>query len=241
MVTPRSGSAALPLLLAGLLSSACGGEISGAERGQELFHSTSLSPSSLNRFSCAVCHETGPGQTPTSGPAGYRLHGAVARTRYWGGDYTSLRDATDACLVFFMRGDPLDPAQEDFHALYEFLLELSPPDASSEPYPFTVVENVADVPRGDAGRGEEVYAAACRRCHGEAFTSGTGSILRVPVPLPGVADTYPAEFPGVDPSLVVIEKVRHGRFFGIGGEMPLYSLEAMSDGDLGALLEYLEL
>jgi thiosulfate dehydrogenase len=56
-----------------------------------------------------------------------------------------------------------------------------------------------------------------------------------------VADDYPAEFPGVDPSLVVIEKVRHGRFFGIGGEMPLFSSEALPDPALGDLLEYLEL
>src|SRR5690606_13866495 len=127
------------------------------------------------------------------------------------------------------------------HALYEFLLSLTPDDAPGEAYPFTVVENVADVPRGDAARGAEVYERACRGCHGEAFTGGDGSILRTPVPLPGVTETYPAEFPGVDPSLVVIEKVRHGRFFGIGGEMPLFSAEAMSDEDLGALLSYLEL
>ena len=239
---PAIGRAAgASALLAGALLAGCGGEISGAERGEELFHSSELSPSSLNRFACADCHETGPGAGPTSGLPGYRLHGAAARSRYWGGDYTTLRDATDACLVFFMRGEPLADDDEEFHALYEYLLALAPDDAPAEPYPFTVVENVQDVPRGDAGRGAEVYQVACQGCHGEAFTAGSGSILREPVPLPGVADTYPAEFPGVDPSLVVIEKVRHGRFFGIGGEMPLFSLEAMSDEDLGALLDYLEL
>jgi thiosulfate dehydrogenase len=41
--------------------------------------------------------------------------------------------------------------------------------------------------------------------------------------------------------VVVIEKTRHGRFFGVGGNMPLYSLEALSDEDLGALLAYLGL
>ena len=56
-----------------------------------------------------------------------------------------------------------------------------------------------------------------------------------------ITETYPEDFPGVDPSLVVIEKVRHGRFFNIGGEMPLFSEEALSDDDLGALLSYLEL
>ena len=41
--------------------------------------------------------------------------------------------------------------------------------------------------------------------------------------------------------LVVIEKVRHGQFFGVGGTMPLYSREALSDEDLGALLAFLAL
>ena len=64
---------------------------------------------------------------------------------------------------------------------------------------------------------------------------------QIEVNLPGVTADYPEDFPGVEPSLVVIEKVRHGRFFDIGGEMPLFSQEALSDEDLGALLAYLEL
>jgi thiosulfate dehydrogenase len=228
----------LALLL--LAAAACGGEISGAERGGELFESSELSPSELNVFSCATCHSPDQGAGPSDGAPGYRLFGVAARNRFWGDDYAVLEDAVDACLVFFMKGEPLDPADDDFHALYEYLLSITPDGAPGEPYPFTVVENVADVPRGDGGRGEEVYRGACQRCHGEAF-SAEGSILREEVNLPGVTESYPQDFPGVDPSLVVIEKVRHGRFFDIGGEMPLFSLEALSDDDLGALLSYLEL
>ena len=147
-----------------------------------------------------------------------------------------------------MKGDRVDPQDldayyesDDLHALYEYLLELSPPGASDEPFDFTVVEQVADVPRGDAARGEEVFARSCEHCHGAAHSGGDGSILRETVPLPEETEDYETEFPGVDPSLVVIEKVRHGRFFNIGGEMPLFSLEALSDEQLGDLLEYLEL
>ena len=46
---------------------------------------------------------------------------------------------------------------------------------------------------------------------------------------------------GVPKQLVVIEKVRHGQFFGVGGSMPPYSQEALSDADLGALLAFLGL
>ena len=42
---------------------------------------------------------------------------------------------------------------------------------------------------------------------------------------------------GVD--LVIVEKVRHGRFFGIGGVMPPVPLEQLPDADLSALHGYL--
>jgi thiosulfate dehydrogenase len=230
-----------PLLLPVLLA-ACGGEISGADRGAEVFESPDLSPSDLNVFSCATCHSTEEGAGPTDGAPGYRLFGVAARSRYWGEDYGLLEDAVSACLVFFMKADPIDPAQDDddLHALYEYLLSITPDGATDEPYPFTVIETIEDIPRGDAARGEAAYSRACQRCHGEAF-SADGSILREEVNLPGVTGTYPDDFPGVEPALVVIEKVRHGRFFNIGGEMPLFSEEALSDDDLGALLSYLEL
>jgi thiosulfate dehydrogenase len=230
-------------VLAAALSTAasCTSEVSGAERGQEVFASTSLSPSSLNVFACATCHTVEPGESVSDGEAGYRLFGATARPRFWGGDYDTVREAVDACLRFFMKADdPLDPEAEEFHALYEYLVSISPDDAPADPFPFTVVETVLDVERGDAGRGQDVYARSCERCHGAAF-SGDGTILRTPVDLPGITETYGDLFPGIDPSLVVIEKVRHGPFFNVGGDMPLFSLEAMSDDDLGALLSYLEL
>jgi thiosulfate dehydrogenase len=56
-----------------------------------------------------------------------------------------------------------------------------------------------------------------------------------------VANEYGELFPGVPRQLVVIEKVRHGQFFGVGGSMPPYSQEALPDTDLGALLAFLGL
>jgi len=231
----------LGALAAALVAAACGGgEISGAERGEEIFDSASLSPSSLNVFACSTCHSAEEGDDVSGGAPGYRLFGAVNRPRFWGEEFDSVREAVDACLLYFMKGDALDPEDEDFHALYEYLVSISPGDGPSEPLPFTVVENVVDVVRGNPARGEEVYEVACRGCHGAAF-GAEGSILRTEVDLPAITEDYVVLFPGIDPSLVVIEKVRHGRFFNIGGEMPLFSQEALSDADLGALLSYLEL
>ncbi len=226
------------LLLA--LAACGGGEQTGAERGEELFASTSLSPSGNDVFSCATCHSVEPGDTVSDGEAGYRLYGVTRRPRFWGDEYDSVGEAVDACLRFFMEGAELDTEDDDFHALYEYLVSISPDDAPADPFEFTVVETVADVERGDPARGEEVYDASCRDCHGTAFDA-RGSILSSEVNLPGITESYGSMFPGVDPSLVVIEKVRHGRFFNIGGDMPLFSREAMSDEELGAILSYLEL
>jgi thiosulfate dehydrogenase len=229
-----------PIALLALVA-ACGGEVSGAERGAELFDSTSLSPSDLNVFTCRTCHSTAPGDAVSDGEAGYRLYGVIRRPRFWGGDYDSVREAVDACLTYFMTAqDALDPEDPDFHALYDYLDSISPGAAPADPLPFTVVENVVDVDRGDAAQGERIYERSCRGCHGEAFNAD-GSILREEVNLPGITETYGDIFPGVDPSLVVIEKIRHGRFFNVGGDMPLFSREAMSDEEVGHLLSYLEL
>ena len=86
----------------------------------------------------------------------------------------------------------------------------------------------------------EVYTAACQDCHGAAHT-GQGRLTPLAPILPEVSQEYGELFPGVSPGLVFIEKVRHGRFFGVGGNMPPYSQEALSDQDLGALLAFLGL
>jgi thiosulfate dehydrogenase len=138
-----------------------------------------------------------------------------------------------------MRGTKLEPDEARARALYEYLttLKASAPQAA---FAFTVVGDVKDVPRGEKELGGEVYKRACHDCHG-ALKSGNGSNSTRASRLPEVFDEYDALFPGVPKALVVIEKVRHGQFFGVGGNMPLYSKEALSDEQLGALLSYLEL
>jgi thiosulfate dehydrogenase len=39
----------------------------------------------------------------------------------------------------------------------------------------------------------------------------------------------------------VVEKIRHGKFYNIGGTMPLYSVEAISDQEIVDALTYLGL
>jgi thiosulfate dehydrogenase len=233
---------AVLLLALAALAAGCGGDEteSAAEYGERLFNDARLSESGFNSFSCATCHAVTP--TPDAGrmDSGYSLWDSAWRESWWGGYETRLLDAVNFCYVSFMRGvKPLPPDSAQSRALYEYLVSLSP-DRSTEPRPFTVVKNVTDVPRGDVGRGGEVYRAACQSCHGEPHT-GAGRLTDTASLLPEVTEDYGQLFPNVPKSLVVIEKVRHGPFFGVGGTMPLYSREALSDEDLGALLAFLGL
>ncbi len=227
-----------------VLLSACddseGGPVTAAEYGEVLFNDSRLSESQFNSFSCATCHATTP--TPPAGrmDSGYTLYDAAFRESWWGGYETRLLDAVNFCYVNFMRGvAPLSKDSPQSRALYEYLVSISP-SPSAPARPFTVVKDVVEVPRGDRARGQQVYAEACQSCHGAPHT-GAGRLTELASILPEVTNDYGTLFPGVPKSLVVIEKVRHGQFFGVGGNMPLYSLETLSDADLGALLTFMDL
>jgi len=228
-------------VLGACLVAACGDDpVTAAEYGEQLFQDSRLSSSQFNSFSCATCHAT----TPTSEDgriyAGYTLYGSAHRGSWWGGYETNLLDAVNFCYVSFMRGVEKLPADSpQSRALYEYLVSISP-DTNAQPLPYTVVKDITEVARGDATRGQAVYAAACQECHGAPHT-GEGRLTDSASLLPEVTEDYATVFPGVPPSLVFIEKVRHGQFFHIGGNMPPYSKEALSDEDLGALLTFMGL
>lgn len=223
-------------LAAGLLAVGCG-PVPAAEYGEELFGDAKLSGSQYNTFSCATCHATTASPPQDTVYAGLSLYNVASRPHWWGGYETRLLDAVNFCYTAFMRGvTPLTPEDPRSRALYEYLVRLSP-DADAPAQPFTLVKDITDVPRGSAERGADVYRAACRECHGEAHT-GRGRLTELASVLPEVSREYGTLFPGVPPGVVFIEKVRHGRFFGVGGNMPPYSREALSDKDLSALLAY---
>jgi thiosulfate dehydrogenase len=234
-----------PLLLLALAG--CGDHvISAASAGEERFSDPKLSTSPLNHFSCATCHQVSSASPPMLQigalhpgkiDPGYDLHGAVHRPTWWGGYETELLDSFNYCLVEFMGGAKLAPEQTEARELYEWLASNSP-EPSSPALPLTVVENVSDLSaiKGDATRGQDVFARACKSCHGEPHT-GVGKID------PRVS-TVPEDTEKIFPTqarAVVVEKTRHGRFFNIGGIMPLFSAEAISDPEIADILAYLGL
>jgi thiosulfate dehydrogenase len=221
--------------------------VPAAELGRRLFADPKLSTSPFNRSSCATCHDRElPGGLPAAAPdgthpgtinAGYGVANSVHRPSWWGGDELRLLDAVNVCLTGFMGGRPLGDGEDQTRQIYEFLAARSP-DPAPAALPLTVVRTITDLGdlAGDPERGRGVFARACHRCHGDPHTgAGRTDPRAVPIPESTIA-TFPTQARSA-----VVEKVRHGRFFGVGGVMPMYSLEVLADGELADLLRYVGL
>jgi thiosulfate dehydrogenase len=232
----RSLLLTFPGLVAVMMTTGCGPE-PAIDRGRELFSSTSFSAAESNVFACSTCHSIQPGGDPKLLLPGYTLHGVTQRPLWWGGAYDYLLDAVNECYVEFMRGDRLSPDDTDGRALLVYLDSISP-EPKQDALPLTIVKDIVDVPNGDVTRGAVAYANGCGWCHG-ALHTGEGRLGEKVSIVPD--DTIKEH--GTDPATgarpVTIEKVRHGKFFSIGGNMPPYSLESLSDAQLGDILAYI--
>jgi len=214
------------------------------DAGRQLFQSRELSSSDANIYTCGTCHDIASGQQSNQQSVsvaaatikpGALLAGVTRRPSFWGGMESDLFDAVNDCRQFFMFDrDALGRHDARSVALYAFLVSLEPGDAT--PVAFTVPANIADVPRGDSGRGESLFANACGGCHGQMHT-GSGRLSSIAPILP--EDTI-ASHTGYDADtlrLIFIEKARHGGFYGYSGVMPPFSKEVLSDSALGDILE----
>jgi thiosulfate dehydrogenase len=211
------------------------GPTSALEWGKETFEDPRFSTAASNNFSCATCHDR---DAPTRVTPGYTLADVDARANLWGGGEATMLDAVNECMTAFMKSRPIDPMDDQGRALFYYLVNLRD-GRFGEPIPLTVVQNIVDVPSGDATRGQTAYGNGCKTCHGEPST-GAGRIG----PEASLIPDETVQMHGTDPTTgarpVTIEKVRHGKFFNVGGVMAPYSLEALSDAGLGDILAYLE-
>ncbi|HEY0840576.1 MAG TPA: c-type cytochrome [Vulgatibacter sp.] len=225
-------------LMAVVLVAACGGTDPqpAAEWGARLAASPRLSSSPSNQVACTTCHAVTRDDERIL--PGHSLVGAFDRPSFWGGYEPDLRGAVDACLLFFMKGQRLDPRADDARALFDYLATLGGRGERGA-LPHTVVTKPGGaLPPGDPVRGALVHRLACESCHGAAG-SGDGRLMDDAPVLPDQAVAEARElFPDDPPAAVFAEKVRHGQFFSVGGTMPLFSLEALPDEDLAALLAF---
>jgi thiosulfate dehydrogenase len=216
---------------------------SAAQYGQSLFDDPSISSAASNRFRCSTCHEVV--DPPQHVRPGYTLHDSVVRQGWWGGNVLTLLDAVNQCITNFMQGRALDSTDDKGRALFAYLQSISP-DPSAPELSLTVVatlnypdKNFIDIPSGDPGVGMQIWSDSCGNCHGAPHT-GDGRIEPTASLVPDDSLANHGTDPNTGARPVVIEKVRHGKFFMVGGTMPLFSLEALSNDQLGAVLGYLE-
>lgn len=218
---------------------ACGDrEVPAAELGRDRFNDRKVSTSRFNNFTCATCHVVDPAApvvVPGRLDPGYNLAGAATRGSWWGGGSTSLLDAINVCIKEFMGGGPLARDSDAARQLDAYLEAGAP--ATGMPAPFTFVRTATDLTElaGDATRGQEAYQKACARCHGEA-RSGNGRKAPATVLPQSTQGTF-----GGAAREVTVEKIRHGRFINIGGVMPFYTAEAMSDQVIADMLAHMGL
>jgi thiosulfate dehydrogenase len=208
-----------------------------ADRGRALFSSTALSDARGNTFTCATCHDVAPAGEGGEIKTGAPLAGATLRPSFWGGQEDDLLAAIEDCRAYFMgAGARLDTDSPDAEALAAFLVSLEPGDPT--PAPFTFVDAIEELPRGDARAGASLIARSCARCHGEPHTGVGRTVPAAPIlpegPIAAHADYGPRSI-----RLVFTEKIRHGSFRGYPGDMPPYAAERLTDQDVSDVLESL--
>jgi thiosulfate dehydrogenase len=219
-----------------LLAAACSSTVeSDVERGQTSFATPAAS--SLYGFSCSTCHDASAVAAGAPLRPGAPLAGVADRPTFWGGQENDLLESINDCSRLFMeQKEPLTSGDANAVALYAYLRSLAPGNTSA--FSFSLVGAIADVPRGDVDAGQRVFGRACVQCHG-VMHEGTGRLSAgIPI-LPEDTLTDHAEFDVKTQRLIFIEKIRHGIFYGYGGEMPPFSRELMTDGDVSDLLEAL--
>lgn len=240
-----------PLLaVAAALACGCSGDpepvvVQGTavDHGMAIFQDPGISATDLNTYSCATCHSAEGVPAADVVLTGGSLDGVTKRPSYWAGQELDLLRAVNACLYYFMlKDEPWTAEDEEAKALYAYLDSISQGTEGTGAAPFTVVLSIADLPEGDAKRGEAAYDRACASCHGAGHTGADKLVERAPTLPEQTLTEHPlGEYTADEQRLVFVEKVRHGAFLSYTGTMPPFSLEALPDEDLADILTYLEL
>lgn len=209
---------------------------SAVTRGRALASDATLSTDTTNAFTCTTCHAF-ESSDASSIKTGMPLAGATLRPTFWNGTESDLLDSINVCLATFMLSSaPLRADEANSRALYAYLTSLEPGDRLVQT--FTIVDTIANLPRGDAAAGAVTFAAACGPCHGTRHRGDGRMGATLPV-LPEDALRLHAEYDARSQRRIFIEKIRHGCFLGYGGQMPPFSREALGDTDVSNVLEAL--
>jgi thiosulfate dehydrogenase len=226
-------------LLAASLAGCGEDKVPAADFGKDRFSDRKISTSRFNSFSCATCHVVDaalPAVAEGRFDSGYNLAGATTRGSWWGGGATTLLDAINVCVKEFMGGAPLARDSDDARQLDAYLEQGAPAMGTPAKFSFVRITTPLAELKGEATRGSQAYQKACYRCHGEAHTwKGHSTSAASVIPEASISSF------GDQARAVTVEKIRHGRFINIGGIMPFYTAEAMTDQTVADILVYMGL
>lgn len=208
---------------------ACSGDDSGdIERGLAIYNQPDPSG---NGFSCSTCHATTPDEESELLHAGHSLHDALRRPSFNLGEFTEVIDAVNICRVHWMKTTSWESTDSGFVDLVAFLESISP----SDPTPALVYEitppTVSGSAQGDAQMGCALFHHSCVVCHGPGAEGTPLAPSLVNFPLG--ADFIRAK--------IRLSGPREAPYEGLlGGQMPFWSKDKLSDDQVEDLAEFLE-
>ena len=237
----------LSMLLTGIATlAACGGGSSSSnppvnggdpqtaliEQGQLVY---STSRPMANSFACATCHALSEPANDGLRRAGHPIGDALRRQSYKGGQLNNFIDAANTCLDDWMGlSTPWTEDTPDYKALVAFLEDQDTDSGATTDVTFTILDpSVPDeVATGDSERGKTTFNETCASCHGEDAEGG----LDVGFALTGVQRSTES----------IVQRVRTSGspdsiYTGLtGGRMPFWSLERLSNRELGDIVAFLD-
>jgi thiosulfate dehydrogenase len=107
-------------------------------------------------------------------------------------------------------------------------------DASGVMRFFCDIDNGADW----ATTGADLFQRGCANCHG-ALHSGDGRLGPTVSLITDESISNHGTAPVTGARAITIEKIRHGKFFMVGGNMAPYGLEYLTDAQVGEILGYM--
>jgi len=223
----RDGEAPPPL--SGEEVAACEGNARDAvERGMAVFNEPDPGG---NLYSCSTCHAAGRDDESELLLAGHSLQDALRRPSFKLGQLERFIDAANVCRVDWMKTTPWKEGDRSYQDLVSFLESKSPED----PAPALVYEIVPPAATGpstgDPQAGCELFHRSCVVCHGPG---GRGSALAPSlVSFPLGANYIRRKVRLSGPPGTVYEGL-------IGGNMPFWSRDRLSDDELEDLAAFLE-
>lgn len=206
------------------------------EEGRAVYSSPDPESENQYAFSCATCHSDLPAGEETIRMPGHTLFDAVRRPHFKNGQVATFLGAANVCRTDWMLTRAWADADEDFLDLVSYLHSIAPPGPAPA-YTYAIRPPSRQGPTtGIAQAGCELFHNACVICHGPS-AGGTPRGPQLLFPQLGEPSFDDPDFIREQVRLSgPMESVYEGL---IGGVMPFWTPDRLSDAELEDLVAYL--